>query len=180
MAGTQHTILDIPPSEDAGALTLARYGYQHNCAVPYALQTLDESSPVLAVVCETHEDFLVLHAWGPELVSVKHRELTQGPWTLLQLCAEPLSHLLDRWLATGKRARCRLLTNQGLKPGRKQAEHLAAACSAHQSEELETWATRLAGPLHADEATVAQFLGMLALIKAKLTEQNIQFELCPL
>jgi hypothetical protein len=62
-------------------------------ALSYVLQTLTEPSPLLAVVCETHEDFLVFHEWGPELVSVKQREPTQGPWTLSQLCERPLSHL---------------------------------------------------------------------------------------
>lgn len=140
-------LLSVPPTEDAGAQTQSRYAFQCNCAVPFVLATLAVTDPVHAVVCETHEDIVVLHAHGPELVSVKHRELTQPPWALRDLLDGPLGHLAGRWLATGRRARCRFMTNHGLRPGEADAGGLRDACHDGTTTALRTWAERLADPL---------------------------------
>lgn len=156
-------LLRVPVDEDAGALTQARYGFQWNCAVPFILHTMDENAPVRAVVCETHEDFVVLHAHGPELVSVKHRELSQQPWTLRELVDGALGHLVRRWLETGRRARCRLMTNHGLRPGKEEAGGLEKVCAADESDGLDEWAKRLAERMNLNENAARHFLGGLTL-----------------
>lgn len=131
--------------------------------MPFVLQSLDEKAPVLAVVCETHEDFVVLHTHGPELVSVKHRELSQQPWSLRELVDGALGHLVRRWLATGQRARCRLMTNHGLRPGDEEAGGLDEACIAGSDAGLREWAARLAGLLGVTPEEALSFLGGLTL-----------------
>jgi Cap4-like dsDNA endonuclease family protein len=140
-------LLLVPAEEDAGAQTQSRYAFQWNCAVPFVLATLAVSDPIHAVVCETHEDIVVLHAHGPELVSVKHRELTQPPWALRDLVDGPLGHLAGRWLATGQRARCRFMTNHGLRPGDADAGGLRDACQNGATTALRSWAEQLSDPL---------------------------------
>jgi hypothetical protein len=64
--------------EDAGAETQSRFRYQHECTVRSCIPLL-LAKKVTAVVCEEHEDFVVFYEDAlPELVSVKHREVSQG------------------------------------------------------------------------------------------------------
>jgi hypothetical protein len=155
--------LSVVPQEDAGAQTLSRYAFQWNCAVPFALATLDQTNPIRAIVCETHEDIFVLHEHGPELVSVKHRELSQPPWTLSELVQAPLEHLAERWLATGQRARCRLMTNHSLRPGDGEAAGLRDACSSRTPVLIRPWAQRLADRLALTEDAALAMLSGLTL-----------------
>ncbi|MGX1266815.1 dsDNA nuclease domain-containing protein [Streptomyces phaeoluteigriseus] len=125
------TIFDLAPEEDSGSDTLGRYRYQAEVAARDCLAMLTQDA-IDFVVCEWHEDFVVAWTDGSvELVSVKHREGTQGPWTLAELCKSGgLTHLFDRWCACecAANVRLRLATNAALKPGRGNAGVLARMC----------------------------------------------------
>ncbi|MET9444717.1 dsDNA nuclease domain-containing protein [Streptomyces sp. NPDC006610] len=129
--GAAHTLFDLAPEEDSGSDTLGRYRYQAEVAARDCLAMLTQEA-IDFVVCEWHEDFVV--AWidgSVELVSVKHREGTRGPWTLPELCKDGgLTHLFDRWCACecADNVRLRLATNAALKPGKGNAGMLARMC----------------------------------------------------
>ncbi|MFF7756026.1 dsDNA nuclease domain-containing protein [Streptomyces sp. NPDC007971] len=129
--GSDLTIFDIVPEEDSGSDTLGRYRYQAEVAARDCLVMLTQDT-IDSVVCEWHEDFVVVWTDGSvELVSVKHREETQGPWTLAELCKSGgLAHLFDRWCACecAANVRLRLATNAALKPGKGNAGVLARMC----------------------------------------------------
>ncbi|MEW2267069.1 dsDNA nuclease domain-containing protein [Streptomyces sp. NPDC047868] len=129
--GAAHTLFDLAPEEDSGSDTLGRYRYQAEVAARDCLAMLTQEA-IDFVVCEWHEDFVVAWTDGSvELVSVKHREGTRGPWTLPELCKDGgLTHLFDRWCACecADNVRLRLATNAALKPGKGNAGVLARMC----------------------------------------------------
>jgi hypothetical protein len=129
--GAAHALFDLAPEEDSGSDTLGRYRYQAEVAARDCLAMLTQEA-IDFVVCEWHEDFVVAWTDGSvELVSVKHREGTRGPWTLPELCKDGgLTHLFDRWCACecADNVRLRLATNAALKPGKDNAGVLARMC----------------------------------------------------
>lgn len=154
-------VLDRQPREDVGAETLARFRYQSEVAARAVFATLDGS--VELVVCEWHEDHLILHRDGIwEFVSVKHRERDQGPWSLRLLISDGgLAHLLSRWRDVGRRCRCSVATNGGLKP---DAQTLADALAARDQSVLDDLANerwRQLGAVDASEAR--EFFGSLSI-----------------
>ena len=105
------------PEEDAGADTQARFRYQHHCVARHLMLAIYKHDDI-TVVCEWHEDFLVLRESHTEAVGVKHRELSRGPFTEASLVTDGgLGKLYSTWVKSGERARCRLMTNQGLTTG---------------------------------------------------------------
>lgn len=122
-------MMSHPPGDDSGSETLARYDYQINLTTFACLGLLLDDGPD-AVVCEWAEDYVIVSGDKRELVSVKHLEPSQGAWSLAKLCVDGgLAHLFDRWLSDGRRAKCRLQTNGGMKTGREEAEAIRQACS---------------------------------------------------
>ena len=119
----------------------------------------------IAVVCEWIEDYVVLyHGRPPELVSVRHRESSQGPWTLADLIRDGgLSHLLSRWNRYGRRTKARLCTNAGLKPGDSDAAGLRKACADGDTDRLRAFAEKMAPKLGADCEAVVAFLACLRI-----------------
>lgn len=162
----EHLLRDHRPPEDAGAETQARFHYQHECTARSCIPLLLENH-VIAVVCEEHEDFVVFYEGDePELVSVKHREPSQGPWTISALCTGGVGHLFDRWLGVGGRARCRLMTNAGLSPAPREAGAFAEACHSRSDEEISPWLPDLQRRLAAaegDEVSVRTFAKSLSI-----------------
>jgi hypothetical protein len=69
-----------------------------------------------------------------------------------------LGHLVGRWVGTGGRARCRLMTNQGLKLGKDEAAGLGDACASGKAATNQKWAKRIAGELAITPDRAAQFL----------------------
>ncbi|MFJ8697726.1 dsDNA nuclease domain-containing protein [Streptomyces ardesiacus] len=130
-SNSELVIFELAPQEDSGSDTLGRYRYQAEVTAQDCLAMLTQES-IDSVVCEWHEDFVVVRTDGSvELVSVKHREGTQGPWTLVELCKSGgLTHLFDRWCACecAANVRLRLATNAALKPGKDNAGMLARMC----------------------------------------------------
>ncbi|MBE1605560.1 hypothetical protein HEB94_002408 [Actinopolymorpha pittospori] len=82
------------------------------------------------IVCEIHEDYVVVRGEDDiEFVSCKHREASQGPWSLIDIClAGGIAHLFSRWHSMSA-SRVRLMTNAGLKSGASEAGGLLKACS---------------------------------------------------
>ncbi|MFI7406940.1 dsDNA nuclease domain-containing protein [Streptomyces sp. NPDC049541] len=129
--GSALTIFELAPEEDSGSDTLGRYRFQAEVAARDCLAMLTQDA-IEFVVCEWHENFVVALADGSvELVSVKHREETQGTWSLPELCKSGgLTHLFDRWCACecAANVRLRLATNAALNPAKGNAGTLARMC----------------------------------------------------
>lgn len=129
--GFEHPIFRLAPKEDDGSRTSGLYRYQAEVAARFCLAMLTQES-VDYIVCEWHEDFVIAFCDGAvELVSVKHRQHDQGPWTLSQLFQDGgLAHLFDRWVGCDRASnvRLRLFTNAALKPARDNARGLARMC----------------------------------------------------
>lgn len=149
-------VLDAPITDDAGPDTQDRYGWQHHCTAADAIRMLADGG-VVRVVCEVHQDYVIEHSLGFTLVSCKHRELTQGPWGLYDLCLSGgLAQLFQRWDELGA-VWLKLVTNAGLKPGALEA---AAVSTAMQS------LSESVGDRTADETLAAQALAV-SLIRAR-------------
>ncbi|GAA5184362.1 hypothetical protein GCM10023322_25690 [Rugosimonospora acidiphila] len=122
-------VLGTAPEEDSGAETQDRYSWQHHCTAADCAAMMSEDSQIRRIVCEIHEDYVVDRGDDDiELVSCKHRETSQGPWSLTDIClGGGIAHLFSRW-HTLSAARVRLVTNAGLKPGKAEAGEVANAC----------------------------------------------------
>ncbi|WP_319054233.1 hypothetical protein [Streptomyces europaeiscabiei] len=124
-------VVTEPQPDDSGASTLDRYDWQAAMAAADGLKlyltslgaakrlTADENCRIL---CEYHEDWVVLQGANAELVSGKHREPWVGPFTTINQLADEggLAHLFLRWHALKKKPTCRLATTNGLASGEPQ------------------------------------------------------------
>lgn len=127
-SGDGPTALTTPPEEDSGAATQDRYRWQHHCTAADALMMLKDPD-IRSIVCEMHEDYVVTRDTGQELVSCKHRELSQGAWSLNDLCLNGgVAHLFSRW-ASLPSVTCRLMTNAGLRSGATGPTAIVSACA---------------------------------------------------
>ena len=81
------------------------------------------------VVCEMHEDRLLIKGTGAELVSAKHRDLSYGLYTTFTMLVDDagIGHLFRRWHALREKPTCRLVTTPALKAGEMQDVPKAAA-----------------------------------------------------
>jgi hypothetical protein len=133
------------PTEDVGAETAARYRYQAALAARVILHSVQDDSDVLQVICEWWGDYVVARRDQPrELVSVKHLEPGQRPWTLKDLFDKGgLRQLFDRWRETEERCLVRLQTNSGLRPGDNEPGGLREAVVYGDQDLLRVWAERL-------------------------------------
>jgi hypothetical protein len=151
--------------EDSGAQTQSRYRFQHECTARLCIPMIVRAG-VLAVVCEEQEDFVVFYERDPpDLVSVKHRDGASGAWSFGALCGDGgVKHLYDRWLATGQKASCRMMTNAALSTGENGARSFADACHSRSIARVQPWIARLAAQLDAsDHARVQEFALMLSI-----------------
>ncbi len=97
------------------------------------LDSLDVSGTLVSpddcrVLCERHEDWVMLRGADAELVSAKHWGLSFGAYTTLNSLAVDggVGHLYGRWLAMQEKPTCRLVTTAGLGDGHpKQFDALA-------------------------------------------------------
>ncbi len=100
------------PGEDGGALTADRYVFQYCCAAARLLSTLAAGDDC-ELVCEWHEDYLVVRDGAVEAVSVKHREDHLAAWSLPNLVSDgKLAHLLGTFRLGGD-IQCSFETNRG-------------------------------------------------------------------
>jgi hypothetical protein len=108
----QQQPLSSPAPEDAGATTVARYRFQYCCAGARLLAAIAEGRSCV-VICEHHEDYLVLCDGGMEAVSVKHREDHLPAWTISSLADDgKLGHLLDTFQRAGGEIDCCFESNR--------------------------------------------------------------------
>ena len=165
------------PLEDSGSQTQDRYTFQHHCTARRGI-TLLASDTIQAIVCEWHEDYVVMYVDGStELVSVKHLESSQSRWTIQELCTDGgLKHLFQRWRETGRRSRSCLETNAGMRTGAGESAELVSACSRRDATDLQSWAPRLAPHLgdHDDLDEIAQFLASLAIDHGLPSREHIR------
>lgn len=140
-----HT-LDVPwevlhePEEDSGSETADRYEYQYQVVARHCFDM--GSSELLWILCEWHTDYIMAFSGGRYvLVSVKHRELSQGHWTLRRLCDDGgLKTLCARWRECHKPHQARLATNASLD---RDATRLAKACASSDIASLREFARNL-------------------------------------
>jgi hypothetical protein len=135
-ATAAQVVLATTPADDAGASTADRYDWQAAMAAADGLALYlnalgDGKSRVgddARIVCEHHEDWVVVRGDDAELVSAKHREPGYGVFTTAgQLAGDGgLAHLFGRWHALGEGPSCRLVTTAGLAPGPAQDLEKAA------------------------------------------------------
>jgi Cap4 dsDNA endonuclease len=150
--------MDLPfpaaPTEDVGASTAHRYLFQYCCAAARLLAALAKGARC-ELICEWHEDYLVVTAQGLEAVSVKHRENHLAAWTIPSLTSDDgnLQHLLGTF-SRGGEIDCCLETNRGHHVQDLWSDDRAARDAARSAI-----ATRLATP----RAEVDSFLDRLQI-----------------
>ncbi|MET8497016.1 hypothetical protein [Streptomyces microflavus] len=125
-------VVAMPQPDDSGANTLDRYEWQAAMAAADGLKLYLMSlgsakrPPVTSdgrILCEYHEDWVVLQGPEAELVSGKHRDPAVGPFTTINQLANEggLTHLFLRWVDLKEKPTCRLATTHGLAKGDPQS-----------------------------------------------------------
>jgi hypothetical protein len=118
-------VVTIAPTDDAGAHTADLYEWQAVMAAADGLRmyfdALDAGGRLVGgdgrrILCERHEDWVVLCGADAELVSAKHPGLSFGAYTTMNSLADDggLAHLFNRWLVMQEKATCRLVTTAGM------------------------------------------------------------------
>ncbi|MEV7566368.1 hypothetical protein [Streptomyces tanashiensis] len=121
-------VVTVPQPDDSGADTADRYDWQAGMASADGLRLYHSSlgaggrptaGDLRRILCEYHEDWVVLQGSEAELVSGKHRDPNVGPFTTINQLADEggLSHLFLRWVALREKPYCRLATTNGLAAG---------------------------------------------------------------
>ncbi|MEU9233358.1 dsDNA nuclease domain-containing protein [Streptomyces subrutilus] len=159
--GGQRDISDLAkllisePVEDSGSDTASRYNFQYQCAARHCFAMLNDSQ-LSAIICEWHVDYILgYHDGTYELVSVKHREPSLGPWSFSDLWNRGgLTTLFERWKSTPESS-CRLVTNGALKPTQGDALSFATALTRKSAD---NWITDVAKKLSCGEQQAKSFL----------------------
>lgn len=190
-------VVSTAPPDDAGAATADRYDWQAIMAaadgLALYLSALDENgqpdfSRNAQIICERHEDWVVIDGGAAELVSAKHREPSVGAFTTLAALASlgGLKHMFDRWKALQEKPTCRLVTTAGLAAGPAQnlqklaktlQEARVATGSAQLSNETITAVEQFAKELGAADNVeqVTRFLSMLTISSGAPTRSYVAY-----
>ncbi|GAB2615243.1 hypothetical protein [Kribbella endophytica] len=112
----------VPQPDDAGASTADRYEWQAAMATADGLSlylgalTSGGASSETRILCEYHEDWVIIRGDDAEIVSAKHREASYGAFTTYTKLAKDggIGHLFERWYALSEKPTCRLVTTCGL------------------------------------------------------------------
>lgn len=100
------------PAEDAGASTASRYRFQY-CRAAARLLAAIAAGRDMEILCELHEDYVVLDDRPIEAVSVKHREQSKGLWTLSALTGDgKLAHLFETFERADGDVHCTFESNR--------------------------------------------------------------------
>lgn len=100
------------PTEDAGATTPSLYRFQYCRAAARLLAAL-RAGIDLTIVCEHHEDYLVLDGSPLQAVSVKSRDQSRTRWTLSTLVGDgKLGHLYETFRRADDSINCSFETNR--------------------------------------------------------------------
>ncbi|MFF9587480.1 dsDNA nuclease domain-containing protein [Streptomyces achromogenes] len=149
------------PAEDSGSETADRYEYQYQVVARHCCDL--GIGDLLWILCEWHTDYILAFSGGRyALVSVKHRELSQGHWTLRRLCDDGgLATLYARWRECRKPYQTRLATNAALD---RDSARLAKACAEREMTTLRGFARDLWENLEcATEEEALEFLASLRI-----------------
>ncbi|MBV1948181.1 DUF4297 domain-containing protein [Streptomyces sp. BV129] len=149
------------PEEDSGSETADRYEYQYQVVARHCCHF--GAGDLLWILCEWHTDYIMAFSGDRyALVSVKHRELSQGHWTLRRLCDDGgLTTLCARWRECHKPHQTRLATNASLD---REAARLAKACASGDLASLRGFARDLHQNLECDTKEEAlEFLTSLRI-----------------
>lgn len=123
-----NTLLNLPPTDDAGAQTADRYEWQAAMGAADGLAVHLQhhngewshlNSSEIQIICEYHEDWVIRLGTEAELVSAKHREPASGPWKDISnlVIDGGIGHLFARWLMAECKASARLVTNAATATG---------------------------------------------------------------
>ncbi len=100
------------PHEDAGAETASYYRFQYCRAAARLLAAL-AAGKELTIVCEHHEDYLVLDGSPLRAVSVKNRAQSKSQWTIPALVGDgKLGHLYETYRRAGQPIHCSFESNR--------------------------------------------------------------------
>ena len=118
---------------------------------------------IRAIVCETHEDFLVLHEDGSvTAVSAKHRDVGEPRWTPGTLCDRGgVAHLFAFWQRAAERPACCVMTSGGLSTGATGAADLIRVCARGDAAGIQRWLPTIRRHLDGEAELVARFLRVL-------------------
>ncbi|HEX4364126.1 MAG TPA: dsDNA nuclease domain-containing protein [Solirubrobacteraceae bacterium] len=114
----QQQPLGGPTLEDAGATTAGRYRFQYCCVGARLLAAIAERQACV-VICERHEDYLVLVEDGRMQACVKHREGHLATWSVPSLAGADgnLGHLLDTFQRANGQIDCCFESNRAHRVG---------------------------------------------------------------
>jgi hypothetical protein len=100
------------PVEDAGATTQGFYRFQY-CRAAARLLAAIKAGTDLTIICEHHEDYLVLDSTPLRAVSVKSRDQTKTRWTLSALVGDgKLGHLYKTYRRAKDPINCSFESNR--------------------------------------------------------------------
>lgn len=158
------TGLEREPADDGGAEAQRSFRFQWEVIARYCFRMLC-SGEIAYVICEYHEDVVVVYGNRPiELVSVKHRDRSRGPWKITETVGDVLAPLLQKWIRTGRTATCSFVTDGGLSHEPGNVRDLGEACASRDAARIrffaQKWRNRL-GAATVEEA--ADFLSALTL-----------------
>ncbi len=151
------------PIEDDGATTAHRYLFQYCCAAARLLATMTTGREC-ELVCEWHEDFLVVGDHGVEAVSIKHREDNRPAWSIATLAGDDgnLQHLLETF-RRGEGVECCFETNRAHKADALWVDDMVVRDQARAD---------LASRLNATRAEVDDFLNHLVITAPPVPERH--------
>lgn len=153
------------PGEDAGAATASRYRFQYCCAAARLLAAIAEGCPC-EVICEWHEDFLVVQNGSLEAVSVKHREQTKSQWSLAALVTDGgLARLFETFKAADGGLECCFESNRS---------HVVDALWSKNPAERTSTRQDLADRLGVQIDEVEPFVDSLRLERAHPSRDHIE------
>lgn len=129
--------MTVEPLDDDGADASDRFDWQAAMATADSLalyrEAIDPDGRLpkdddRRIVCERHEDWVVVQGDDAELVSAKHRESSYGAYTTLNKLFDDggIAHLFLRWVALKEKPTCRLVTTAGLASGLPQMMETAS------------------------------------------------------
>lgn len=165
----EHAVFKMPLKEDQGVVAQDGFGFQHDCLTKCSIRMLGDDT-LVAVVCETHEDGVLVFSDGTaELLSCKARTPTE-PFTVNALLNRGgVLHLFDRWDHTGRICRCRLMTDGELNA---DAKELVACCHSRKRERVLVRAEHLVEQFGQPAEGIADFLMTLSVDNNDLRPRN--------
>jgi hypothetical protein len=142
------------PTEDAGATTPSFYRFQYCRAAARLLAALKAGTD-LTIICEHHEDYLVLDGTPLRAVSVKRRDQSKTRWTVPTLVGDgKLGHLYETYRRAHDSIYCSFESNRA---------HDVAGLWSNDEDEQRAAREDLAGRLGEKVADVDGFVDHLTI-----------------